>query len=198
MQTGARLRSRDINSQSWFVVLSGGLENWRFPMSVADEIEKLSNLRQQGILSEEEFQAQKARILQQTAPASSVSQSAKPAFLGNPTLGDKAAEHAAIRSEVKRLNNLSVVLGLSGIGLQVYGRATEQTSLTVLGVLLFIGGLGMYAKMRGRHPALGLLGLLSCLGMLILYFLDKKCLGCGRVSGRSEAFCADCGAPLGS
>ena len=194
----AGLGSFDIDSHGPLVVLCGQYKDEVAKMSIADELEKLSNLKNQGVLSDEEFQAQKARILQQPAVAGEEPFVGRPAFISNPGPSDKAAQNAAIGSEVKRLNSLSLVLGLSGLGLQVYGRASEQTSLTVLGVLLFIGGLVMYAKMRGRHPALGLLGLLSCLGMLILYLLDKKCLGCGKVSARSEAFCADCGAPLGS
>jgi hypothetical protein len=52
--------------------------------------------------------------------------------------------------------------------------------------------------MRGRSPAFGLLGLLSCIGLLILYFLSKKCLHCGTSHSYRVKECTSCGAPLGT
>ena len=127
-------------------------------MSVADELEKLNNLRQQGIISDDEFQAQKVRLLQQSAPVATSPIAAKPTLPVGVGFVDKAAEHQAVGAEVKRLNMLSFALGIPGMGLQVYGNATGQMAITLLGTALLIGGLVMYAKMRGRHSALLALG----------------------------------------
>ena len=50
--------------------------------------------------------------------------------------------------------------------------------------------------MRGRHAALGLLGLLSCLGLLILYFLPKRCHYCRQSQSYRIRECTNCGAPV--
>jgi hypothetical protein len=85
--------------------------------------------------------------------------------------------------------------------LQAAGRSIGDVEGLVLvfgGTALFIAGLWFYAKMRGQHPAMCLLGLVSCLGMLILYFLPKKCLNCQTSAGYSATRCQRCTAPLGS
>ena len=58
---------------------------------------------------------------------------------------------------------------------------------------LLIVGLGYYAMSRGQSKWFGALGLLSCLGLIVLALLPKKCLVCtGPVQ---RAFCQRCGAP---
>ena len=42
------------------------------------------------------------------------------------------------------------------------------------GSLLLIIGLGFYAKAKGRHPAWGLMGLLSLIGVLVLACLTDR------------------------
>jgi hypothetical protein len=113
-----------------------------------------------------------------------------------------SAERAEeLRRQIKKYNSLSFALGLPGILLQIVGRTMADglgTLLVLVGAALFVAGLWFYTKMRGQHPALCLLGLVSCLGMLILYFLPKKCLNCTTAASYSAKQCGACGAPLGS
>src|ERR1041385_9111044 len=48
---------------------------------------------------------------------------------------------------------------------------------TLIGAVLLIVGLGYYAKAKGYSGVLGLLELLSCLGLLILALLPDKMKG---------------------
>jgi len=48
---------------------------------------------------------------------------------------------------------------------------------SLVGALLLIIGLGFYAKAKGYSAVLGLLGLLSCIGLLILAVLPDKTKG---------------------
>ncbi len=129
---------------------------------------------------------------------------APPAAPAGPGLGAQAitAERAdELRRQLKSYNTMSFALGLPGLVLQGVGRNMAGpigTLLTLAGIGLFVGGLWFYAKMRGQHPALCLLGLLSCLGMVVLYFLPKKCLNCAAAASYSLKECRACGAPLGS
>jgi hypothetical protein len=116
-----------------------------------------------------------------------------------PTISPERAEE--LRRKLKGYNAMSFALGIPGIVLQVVGRNMGDVIglvLVLTGAALFVGGLWFYAKMRGQHPALCLLGLISCLGMVILYFLPKKCLNCATGASFSAKQCAACGAPLGS
>ena len=167
-------------------------------MSAADEIAKLDKLRQQGLLSDGEFEAQKRQLLQQSAFAPPAAQGNASASGSGSGMPDRPADHEAIRAEVKRLNMWSLGLGVPGLVIQLFGHSTNKSVLTLIGTALFVSGLAMYARMRGRHPALGLLGLLSCLGTVILYLLEKRCLGCHTANPRVATACTQCGAPLGS
>lgn len=57
-------------------------------------------------------------------------------------------------------------------------------------------GAALYARMKGRSVWFGLLGLLSCIGYLILLFLRKSCHHCGRTAGPFAGECAECRAPV--
>jgi hypothetical protein len=108
---------------------------------------------------------------------------------------------ADIQAELRSLNTRSLLLAVPGMVLQVVGRGMPGMSgiaVTLLGAALIVGGLVFYAKMRGRSPAFGLLGLASCLGLLILYFLPKSCLNCKTSHSYSVKQCKQCGAPLGA
>lgn len=106
-----------------------------------------------------------------------------------------------IRRLLKGYNTKSFAIALPGLALQIVGNnigGAAGAALTLVGFALFMGGLWFYAKMRGQHPAMCLLGILSCLGMVILYFLPKKCLNCGASASFSSKQCARCTAPLGA
>ena len=117
---------------------------------------------------------------------------------GQPLTPERRAE---IENELKRLNRTSFMLAVPGFVLQGVGRSMEgglALLVSLLGTALIIGGLVSYARLRGRHPAWSLLGLVSCLGLLILYFLPKHCLHCTTSHSYSAKQCSRCGAPLGA
>lgn len=101
-----------------------------------------------------------------------------------------------ISRTISRLNNLSLLLGGPGLLLQGAGNVTGGVVgavMMLVGTALLIWGLTYYAKMRGQSPWFGLLGLLSCVGMVILLLLPKNCHNCGQ-SVKGVA-CGHCGAP---
>ena len=149
-------------------------------MSVTEELAKLSQLRDRGILSATEFAAAKSKLLHTEIPPGAVS-------------SERAAE---IRNQLKHWNHLSLALGIPGVFLQAMGYSDNQPAVTLLGAAILIGGLAFYARMRARSPALGFLGLLSCLGIFFLWLLDKNCLNCAKTNSRSRTMCERCGAPL--
>ncbi len=106
-----------------------------------------------------------------------------------------------ITRQIKSLNARSFLFGLPGIALQVYGNGHPPVEALLFvggGLVLFVIGLYHYAKMRGMHPAFCLVGLISCVGMLVLFFLPKKCLNCATSHGFNAKQCRQCGCPLGS
>ena len=69
------------------------------------------------------------------------------------------------------------MLGVPGLIFQVIGMTIEGTLgqlASLAGTILLIVGLGFYARGKGYHPALGLLGFLSIIGLLILGFIEDK------------------------
>lgn len=99
---------------------------------------------------------------------------------------------------IAKYNRKSLALGIPGLVLQIgcifttnliaakakSGGATLPDSLALLlaagsliGSLLFIVGLCYYAKAKGYSSVFGLLGLLSCIGLLILAVLPDKTKG---------------------
>ena len=121
--------------------------------------------------------------------------------IGHPTGALPPERAEELRRLLKGYNTKSFALGVPGLILQFIGRNMGDLTgslLTLVGIALFIGGLYFYAKMRGQHPAMCLLGVLSCVGMLILYFLPKKCLNCASTASYSSKQCQTCSAPLGS
>lgn len=101
-----------------------------------------------------------------------------------------------IRERIQRLNRNSLLIGGPGLliqsGAQGATGAAKAIALLV-GTALLIYGLSLYAKMRNRNPWWGLLGLFSCLGMLALLLLPKKCHHCGATTKGKT--CDACGAP---
>jgi hypothetical protein len=111
----------------------------------------------------------------------------------------------AIRMKISRLNLLSFALAIPGIALQVLskvlisGHAHAPLPLILLRVAsvpLVIAGLCCYARMKGRNWALGLFGLLSCLGLIILSVLPKCCHNCRHSDSYRVKECRACGAPM--
>jgi hypothetical protein len=113
-----------------------------------------------------------------------------------------------LRRRISRLNLLSFALAVPGLLLQFAGPALLASGpatpavlrmmvlIRLMGVPLIIAGLACYALMKGRSGALGLLGLLSCIGLLILHFLPKACHNCQASASYSAKQCRDCGAPV--
>jgi hypothetical protein len=99
---------------------------------------------------------------------------------------------------IAKYNRKSLALGIPGLFLQLgcvfainliaakakNGGTTPSNSLALLfaagsfvGALLLIVGLSFYAKAKGYSAVFGLLGLLSCIGLLILAVLPDKTKG---------------------
>ena len=82
-------------------------------------------------------------------------------------------------AEHKTKTNIGVGLGII---LQVAGRLIARNEanallgliLSLVGYVLFIWGCMNYAAGKGHSQWLGLLGLLSCIGLLILVFLPDR------------------------
>ena len=83
-------------------------------------------------------------------------------------------------SESKTKTNIGVGIGII---LQITGRvlmrnkpelSTVGLVLAILGIIFFIWGCMNYAEGKGYSKALGLLGLLSCIGLIILIVLPDK------------------------
>ncbi len=116
------------------------------------------------------------------------------------------AKAEEIRKKISRLNLLSFALALPGIAIQFGGGAMVTVQgprdasfilmLRLIGAPLIIAGLACYARMKGRSWALGLLGLLSCLGLLILAFVSKRRHNCGTGASYRAKECGSCGAPV--
>jgi hypothetical protein len=111
------------------------------------------------------------------------------------------AEAEAIKKRISKLNGLSLLFGGGGLVVQAIGNVMRSapggglvgTLLLLAGTALLIYGLSLYARMRSQSPWFGLFGLLSCIGMIVLLFLPKKCMHCGQKVKGAE--CAACGAP---
>jgi hypothetical protein len=83
-------------------------------------------------------------------------------------------------AENKTKTNIGVGLG---IVLQIVGRALANSGDTglmlgaivaLVGAVFFIWGCMNYAEGKGHSKWLGLLGLLSCIGLLILVFMPDR------------------------
>lgn len=68
----------------------------------------------------------------------------------------------------KEDNRKSLAFGVPGLVLQLGGKAEGYPLITLVGSILLLVGLAYYAKGKGRHPAWGLFGLLSIIGVIIL------------------------------
>jgi hypothetical protein len=75
-------------------------------------------------------------------------------------------------------NKKSLTLGIPGLVLQGIGTYAVQgvtgALLSIAGAGLLIAGLCFYARGKGYPMLLGALGLLSCLGLIILAVLPDK------------------------
>lgn len=85
-------------------------------------------------------------------------------------------------AEKKTATNIGVGVGIL---LQLVGASVQRTAdggtlamigsiIVLIGLAVFIWGCCNYAEGKGYHAALGLLGLLSCLGLIILVVLPDK------------------------
>ena len=75
---------------------------------------------------------------------------------------------------IAKFNRISLAVGIPGLILQTIGYGNFLSPFYLLGTILLILGLVFYAMSRGRHPAWGLFGFLSCLGVIVLYFLKDR------------------------
>jgi hypothetical protein len=83
-------------------------------------------------------------------------------------------------AEYKTKTNIGVAIGLI---LEIAGRvmmmempnlALVGAIITLVGVVFFIWGCMSYAAGKGYSKLLGLLGLLSCIGLIVLVLLPDK------------------------
>jgi len=88
--------------------------------------------------------------------------------------GNRSARHSAIQFialgfVLQIVGRVLVELGEGGVVLGVM--------LAIAGVVLYLGGCMKYAEVKGHSKWLGLVGLLSCLGLLILVLLPDRSRG---------------------
>jgi hypothetical protein len=102
-------------------------------------------------------------------------------------------------AEQQKRSNIGVGFGLL---LEVGGRFLMATGakshdlavglggivITIAGVVLFIWGCFEYAKGKGQSPWLGLLGFLSCIGLIILICLPDNYKNGGGVPPQSGGY----------
>ncbi len=79
---------------------------------------------------------------------------------------------------IKKYNNISLAVGIPGLIIQILGTFIQISALSIavslVGSIIFIIGLSFYAKAKARHPAWGLLGVLSIVGMIVLALVPDK------------------------
>ena len=97
-----------------------------------------------------------------------------------------------LTKKFKKQNAISLGVGIIGILLQ----CTGNIALVGVGTLILIFAFAYYARMRGRSWLWGLMGLLSILGLIILYFLGKVCSWCDEKNSFRNDTCERCNAPL--
>lgn len=82
-----------------------------------------------------------------------------------------------------QLNRKSLALGIPGIVLQIVGNVVVRMQpdyaligvvITLGGTVLLIAGLSYYAQAKGHSGWWGLMGFLSCLGLLVLALLPDR------------------------
>jgi len=84
-----------------------------------------------------------------------------------------------------RLNRISLLWGVPGIVGQIMGNiimgAAQEAITALFGLAMLLGctvslliGLAYYAKAKGHSPWWGLMGLLSCIGILVLAVLPDR------------------------
>ena len=124
-------------------------------------------------------------------------------------------EKAEIKRRLRKLNVISFLLGIPGIALQVAGNVVARVhpqhrdlnaaeaaaalgglGIALIGTGLLIAGLAFSARVKGRSGWWGLLGLLSCIGLLVLYFVPKICSRCRSSVSFSKNQCPNCEAPV--
>jgi hypothetical protein len=136
-------------------------------------------------------------------PGHAVDSALRPPALDTPA-PDTARAHA-IGDKIKRLRRQSLPVGALGLALQATRYidsgglrpaspgGTAFVLLPALGTCLLIYALSLRARMRNRSPWWGALGLGSCLGVVGLLLLPKKCHFC-NASTKGQR-CQHCGAP---
>jgi hypothetical protein len=106
-----------------------------------------------------------------------------------------------LKRERTRQNLLSFAFGVPGLVLLVAGQIARVglkahgweyvlmgSAVVLLGAALFVVGGIFYAKYKGQHPALGLLVLAGCIGLIVLLSInDKK----GKQIRRLKRFLCD-------
>jgi predicted alpha/beta hydrolase len=101
-----------------------------------------------------------------------------------------------IGNRIRKLNRQSLAIGVGGMVMQIVGSnigGIAGMALSLLGLCSLFCGYGLYAKMKGRSPWWGVVGLFSCVGLIVLYFLPTECHNCHtEVKGKT---CHECGAP---
>jgi hypothetical protein len=75
---------------------------------------------------------------------------------------------------IKPYHDMALMFAIPGFMVQTYGVITQQQQITLLGAFAYISGLGFFAKSKGWHPAWGLLGVFSLLGLIALQFFKDK------------------------
>ena len=110
------------------------------------------------------------------------------------------ATAANIKARIETLNTASLILILFCLRFELSGPGiftiapVEAFVVEALGKVLWICGLGCYARMRGRSWLWGIFGSMSCVGYVALAaILGKRCHLCRAPT--TGPTCSRCGAP---
>ncbi|HMI90787.1 MAG TPA: hypothetical protein VK509_05455 [Polyangiales bacterium] len=124
-------------------------------------------------------------------------------------------ESDRIRAEIDECARRGWKFGVPGFALQVFGQCvaaapflfgrqgvswslgmSASALVSVVSVGLLVTGFGYYARMKNRSFLHGFWVFLSCLGVIIVVLLGKRCRRCASMANGLSSQCKTCTAPL--
>ena len=133
-------------------------------MSNLDELQKLAELHKAGVLSDEEFQSQKQRLLGTAGPEPSQTQAPPGYDYAQPTSYDPYAQPNSYDAYANPADP--------------YAMRSHRSQLVALLLCFFLGGLGVHRFYTG-HIGIGIVQFFTCGGLGIWALIDLILLATG-------------------